>query len=376
MKDGQESTTRFERKYGAKKKGRPYLVLLNLPRKCAIPTGAIWKSFQTTQKVLQIRGDTFLNFTPDKFSVLRPQLTALHSSNFLIQISVETEPEAEDMVAEILSALFHETPSIFSDAVARKTFAKVFLTRADDWSENRRRILAHELEKLQDAGIRVGAGKIRVKKVRREDWANSWKKHFKPIEVGNALLVKPSWSKRRAKKNQAVVVLDPGLSFGTGQHATTKFCLEQLVHCRRAERQSFLDIGCGSGILAIAAAKLGYAAVRAFDFDAEAVRIARENAGGNSVKIQITRQDLTKLPVQSQMRFDVICANLTYDLLIENAARICARLKPHGNLVLAGILATQFSAVKNAYEKRGIKLLASRAEKEWKSGRFAACDDK
>src|SRR5439155_23112501 len=116
---------------------------------------------------------------------------------------------------------------------------------------------------------------------------------------GLALLLKPSWSRCRARRGQAVVVLDPGLSFGTGQHPTTRFCLEQIVARRTQDRgQSFLDMGTGSGILAIAAAKLGYHPVAAFDVDAHAVRIARANARKNGVAdtLHPRRQDLRQLP--------------------------------------------------------------------------------
>jgi ribosomal protein L11 methyltransferase len=197
-----------------------------------------------------------------------------------------------------------------------------------------------------------------------------------PIEIGTALLIKPSWNRRKPRKGQGMVVLDPGLSFGTGQHATTGFCLRQLVaksnHETRNSKQSFLDIGTGSGILAIAAAKLGYSPVYAFDFDPESVRVARANARKNGVlgKIQITRQDLTRIPQRSIKKYDIVCANLISNLLIAERERIISRLKPDGTLVLAGILKTEFSLVNSAYEQAGLKLIASRAEKEWRSGAF------
>ncbi|MBI4327321.1 MAG: 50S ribosomal protein L11 methyltransferase [Chloroflexi bacterium] len=202
----------------------------------------------------------------------------------------------------------------------------------------------------------------------------SWKKYFKTIEVGSALLIKPSWSTRKPRQNQALVVLDPGLSFGTGQHPTTSFCLRHLVRCRKpGQRQSFWDIGSGSGILAIAAAKLGYAPVRAIDFDPTAVRIAKANAGRNKVgdQVRITRSDLRRLPRVGRERYDVICANLVDDLLISQAGRVSNRLKANGKLILAGILAQQFPSVQRAYAKMGFKLLVSQTEREWRSGVFA-----
>ncbi len=216
-------------------------------------------------------------------------------------------------------------------------------------------------------------GNLWITRLRREDWAESWKKHFHPLEIGGALLIKPSWSKRRARRGQAVVILDPGLSFGTGQHPTTEYCLRQIVaHRKPNEQQSFLDVGAGSGILVIAAAKLGYAPVEAFDFDAEAVRVARANAKKNRVdkRISLSRQDLTKLGRRAWPKFDLICANLISNLLIEQREKILLRLKRSGVLVLAGILKKEFAQVKQAYEYAGLKLISSRAEKEWRSGAF------
>jgi ribosomal protein L11 methyltransferase len=209
--------------------------------------------------------------------------------------------------------------------------------------------------------------------VRRQDWAESWKRHFKPIEFGAALLVKPSWSKRRPRKNQAVVVLDPGLSFGTGQHPTTAFCLEQLVTFRQKEQsQSFLDLGTGSGILSIAAAKLGYAPVHAIDFDPAAIRVANANARQNGVfkQLQLDRQDVAKLPQSSRQKYDVICANLISNLLLTEQKRILNYLRRNGALVLAGILKVEFASIRTAYEKAGLRLVGHRVEREWQSGAF------
>jgi ribosomal protein L11 methyltransferase len=133
-----------------------------------------------------------------------------------------------------------------------------------------------------------------------------------------------------------------------------------------------LDMGTGSGILAIAAAKLGYAPVDAFDFDPESVRVARENARKNGVlrKIHLTQDDVTKLPLRAEKRYNVICANLISTLLIAERERILARLKPDGVLVLAGILNSEFVLVQRKFEQAGLKLIASRIEKEWRSGTF------
>jgi ribosomal protein L11 methyltransferase len=291
----------------------------------------------------------------------------------LVQISVSISEEAEEFVAEIFENLFGRPPSIYIDADSRATTASIFLDQVSLWTPQVKTKLSASLNSLRQTGIDLGSGKIIIKKLRHEDWAESWKKHFKPIEIGNALLIKPSWSKQKPLEKQACVVLDPGLSFGTGQHATTMFCLEQIVRCRvRGRTQSFLDIGTGSGILSIAAAKLGYAPVRAFDFDPEAVRVSRSNAEQNAVAAQVrpVHRDLTKIPLASKIKFDLICANLIYDVLLSERKKIINRLAESGSLVLAGILKTQFAQVKIACEKLGMTLVATKARKEWQSGRF------
>ena len=286
----------------------------------------------------------------------------------LLKISVSISGEAEDAVVEMLTDLFGQPASIYADTEKQTTSAIAY---SEHFTPGQRRQLHEGLRNIREAGLKLGAGRVTVQRVRRENWAESWKRHFKPLEISSRLLVLPSWSKRKPKRGQAAVVLDPGLSFGTGQHPTTAFCLEQIASLRcEAERQGLLDIGCGSGILAIAAIKLGYSPVKAFDFDPEAVRVARENAAANGVSLSVSRQDLTRLSRRSREKFDIVCANLIYDLLVQERARIQTRLAPGGTLVLAGILRKQFPGVQRAYEAAGLRLVASRAAREWRSGAF------
>jgi ribosomal protein L11 methyltransferase len=269
-------------------------------------------------------------------------------------------------VVELLSNIFGQCASVYVDLEKQTASASVFVEQI---LPEQRRELREGVRAVHRAGL--GSGRAIVRRVPRENWAESWKRHFKPLEISSKLLILPSWSRRRPKRGQAVVILDPGLSFGTGHHPTTAFCLEQLASLRDASApQSFLDIGSGSGILSIAAAKLGYSPVMAFDFDPDAVRVAKENAAANHVNIDVSPQDLTKLPGRSRERFTVVCANLIYDLLIHQRPKILARLSERGTLVLAGILKEQFPKVQRAYKLAGLRLLASRAVKEWRSGAF------
>lgn len=286
----------------------------------------------------------------------------------LTKVSIRIAPEAEDAVIEMLTNLFGRPASIYADTEKHTTSAIIYLEK---FTSRERAAVRDGLRQIRGAGLNTGAARISVRTVPRENWAESWKRHFKPLEISRQLLVLPSWSRRQPKRGQAVVILDPGLSFGTGHHPTTEFCLEQIASLRERERsQSLLDVGCGSGILSIAAIKLGYAPVAAFDFDPEAVRVAGENAEANAVTLDVTQQDLTRLPRRAREQFDVVCANLIYDLLIQERDRILARLGRDGTLVLAGILRTQFPKVQRAYEEQGMRLVASRAAKEWRSGAF------
>jgi ribosomal protein L11 methyltransferase len=289
----------------------------------------------------------------------------------LWRISVFTTLEAEEAVAELIGTALNRLASSYVKAEAGVSVVTVFCEQKPP--ENIRNKISFGLQRIRTCGLKTGTGKIEIAKVRREDWAESWKRHFKPIEIGGALLVKPSWSKKRPRKNQSVVVLDPGLSFGTGQHPTTMFCLREVVRRRKAEtRQSFLDIGTGSGILAIASAKLGYKSIHAFDFDPEAVRMARANACANGVfkKIKIIRGDVTKPSTRPKKQFDLVCANLISNLLVAERKKIVVQLKRDGILVLAGILRTEFPEVQRAFENLGLELISCRIGKEWRSGSF------
>ncbi len=284
-----------------------------------------------------------------------------------------TTAEAEEAIVELFGRLFSQPAAVWTNAETKATIVTVYCTRTGEWNGGKCEAVRQGLEEIRRCGLSVGAGRIEARNIRREDWAESWKRHFKPITIGAHLLIKPSWSRRKAAKGQAVVVLDPGLSFGTGQHATTSFCLRELTRNRRSPLpQGFLDIGTGSGILAIAAAKLGYAPTEAFDFDPDSIVSAKANARRNGADshIQLRRQDLKKMPLKSRRQFDVICANLIYDLLLAEQPRILTRLKSNGVLVLAGILQTQFAQVQSAYEKAGMRLIRTRVEKEWQSGAF------
>jgi ribosomal protein L11 methyltransferase len=287
----------------------------------------------------------------------------------LRDVAVEGPAAQEEDLSRILEAEFGQPPAVRIDAISGRVRVSVYWSMADEEVAEVRNELRGALREEGLAGRVEAPVRLSIRKVPARDWGESWKRHFKPLEFGNALLVKPTWSRRAPKQGQALVLLDPGLSFGTGQHPTTHYCLEQVVHWRKPGG-SFLDLGCGSGILSIAAAALGYGKVRALDFDPAAVRIARQNVKINRLEhvFRPVRGDVTRLPHTPGETADVVAANLLHDILISEADRISAQVTPGGVLIIAGILKTHFTAVSKAYTDLGFKPAGSKEDGEWRSG--------
>lgn len=294
----------------------------------------------------------------------------------LLKIAVTVPVEAEEAVADLLETVFHQPVALATREETLRTEVSVFCERFADWTEARRRRVERGLARIRESGLPVGRARVRTKTLPPRDWAEAWKHHFRAQEIGGVLLVRPSWNRRRPRPGQVEVVLDPGLSFGTGNHPTTGFCLAQVVAGRpgNGETASMLDMGCGSGILGIAAAKLGYRPILGFDYDPAAVRVARENAAQNGVAraAKFVRQDVTRLPATTGTQYDLVCANLLANLHLTQTPRITGQVKPGGRLVLAGILAVEFPTVRRQFEACGFKLVADKGEKEWRSGAFVA----
>ena len=226
-----------------------------------------------------------------------------------------------------------------------------------------------------------------------EDWKFSYRRHFKTEAIGRRLLVVPVWEMPQAAEGRETIVMDPGLAFGTGKHETTRACLEYIDEIagngdlptprlppslklwrinRRTSRGTFLDMGCGSGILSIAAAKLGYRDVAGFDVDQTAVDAATENAAANGVDVCLKKFALGRgetfvadVPPPDG-RYDVVAANILGPLLIRFADEIVRYVGKR--LIISGILTELYPEVLAAYEARGLKEISHKTFGEWTTG--------
>ncbi len=212
-----------------------------------------------------------------------------------------------------------------------------------------------------------------IRTLHEEDWAHAWKRFYKPLRIGGRILLKPSWECVEAGPEDIVIELDPGMAFGTGLHPSTRLCIAALEeHVRPGD--AVLDLGTGSGVLAIAAYKLGAASVLATDIDPIAVDVARENALRNGVPLDATpgvTVQAGSVPEGMANRFDVIVANILAEVLVKlfdgeySYPPLTEPLKPGGALILAGIIEERAETVIEAARRHGCTLIDRKQEGDW-----------
>lgn len=222
--------------------------------------------------------------------------------------------------------------------------------------------LAETLALLPEvAGFPLGTLAVRDASVQDENWWETWKKHYKPIHLGQNLVVKPGWESYEAKEGELVIRMDPGMAFGTGSHETTQLCLELI---EKVKPDELLDIGTGSGVLAIAAAKMGAKNITAVDIDPDAVRTAKENVRLNDLEgaITVKEGDLIK---GIDQKFSCVAANILADVIIFLLPALPACLKENGLAILSGILDTRLSEVLEAADKLPFDVVETRKQNDW-----------
>ncbi|MFO0046711.1 MAG: 50S ribosomal protein L11 methyltransferase [Armatimonadota bacterium] len=224
-----------------------------------------------------------------------------------------------------------------------------------------------QIESLRTALLALGVDDVIDEPFVEVDWENEWKKFFKPRRVGSHFVVRPTWESFDALPGDKVIVLDPGQAFGTGDHPTTRMCLEYL-EMQVAPSNSVLDLGCGSGILAVGAKMVGAGETLAIDIDPIAVEVAKENITRNNVEVKTAVGDVLELQLES--RWDIVVSNIISATLINLAPDAAYALRPGGKWIVSGIITQNWSDVKKAAEKSGFTYIEHREEDGWNAGVF------
>lgn len=218
------------------------------------------------------------------------------------------------------------------------------------------------LEELKEMGLDLGEAKVEHEKMHEEDWANTWKQYYKPSKVGEKIVVKPIWEEYEAKENELVVDLDPGMAFGTGTHETTRMCIQALERYVKEESTVF-DVGCGSGILAIAAAKLGAKLAVGVDLDPVAVESSIENVGYNNLSnIEILHGNLVEV---IHGKADIVVANILAEIICILTDDVKRVLKDGGIFITSGIIHDRVNMVCEKLEATGFEVIEKNRDGEW-----------
>jgi ribosomal protein L11 methyltransferase len=300
------------------------------------------------------------------------------SAGAWLELSVAADVEAVEAVAEILGRsapagtsvepAFELTDEGLGARVdpSRPAIVRAYLPAGDAALAARLAAEASEaLGHLQAFGLRP-IGELTTRLVHEADWAEAWKAHFPVLRVGRRLVIRPTWRRHRRSPDDVVIALDPGMAFGTGLHPTTRLCLagvESLADRGLLDGARVLDVGCGSGILAIAAAKLGAPDALGLDTDPIAVESTLANADRNRLGRRIAARQ-GSLP-SGDGPFDVVLANLIASVLIDLSALLRDELRPGGVLLASGIFIDREAEVRESFSKVGLEVAGRSEEGEW-----------
>jgi ribosomal protein L11 methyltransferase len=289
-----------------------------------------------------------------------------------IQVTVKVDGEAAEAVAEALRAFAHGGVSLeqaaadLSPGAARPRLedeitVSVYYPAAEDSPARRRRLEEILWHMSQLYPIPAPAFQV----VQEEDWANAWKQHYAPLRIGRHLLICPAWEAVQPRPGDVLIKMDPGMAFGTGLHPTTRMCLEA-IEARARPGMNVLDVGTGSGILAITAALLDAAPVLALDIDEVAVESARQNCALNGVSDSVAVRRGSLADLEPSRQWDLILANILAPIILDMLrAGMAGRLRPGGVIVVAGIIEDQAPEVEDALITHGLMLLERLQIKDW-----------
>ena len=291
-----------------------------------------------------------------------------------IEVSMRVDGESAEAIAEVLGRYGHQGVSLEQDGIPPDTWdedevppPQALILRAyfpdDDRFDDTRAQLETALGHLR---LMYPMPQPAYRPLQEDDWAEAWKSHYHPLRIGKRLLVRPLWIDTELMADDIEIALDPGMAFGTGTHPTTQLCLEALEDLVQPA-QDILDLGCGSGILSIAAAKLGAHKILALDIDSIAVQATRENAAANSVADRIiAQQGSLQSMLTSAKRFDLVVVNILARIILEMTEQGLGEiLRPGGTAIFSGIIDTQMEQVEAGLRRSGLPVVARRQKGDW-----------
>lgn len=295
-----------------------------------------------------------------------------------VEITIQTPPELVDALSNFMEELgadgvFQEVEPIPDEsgfngpaASPKEEKIKSYLPWSHGIKKQTARIEAY-IDSLSSIFPKLEKPRISTKTIVDPDWAEQWKKHFKPLRVSDNIVIKPTWERYSPAGRDIVIDIDPGMAFGTGQHASTAMCImaieDILLKDRFREERNVLDVGTGTGILAICAAKLGAGRVMGIDTDPKAVEIAGKNVAINGVedRVEIISRDIALC----RGSFDLIAANLISGALINLHTHLISLTKPGGYIIASGITEHDAKDVEKIFCNGETVLHDTRSEKEW-----------
>ncbi len=295
-----------------------------------------------------------------------------------IEAKIVFDHSDNDLVADLISDVFYDfglqgvvvdDPGLepeedwAEDAIGRPTtHAVTGYFYKDGQADGRCKTLEEKLTQLKEK--LVFFYRISYKELDEQDWAHAWKAYFWPQKIGRNMVVKPTWRDYRAAADDIVIELDPGMAFGTGTHPTTALCITMIEKYLRSG-DSFLDVGTGSGILMIAAAKLGAGRLCGIDKDEVAIEVAAQNLELNNVNPQMFRLTTGNLVAEINESFSFVAANIFTHVILELLQDVSRVLTDEGVLVCSGIIAENKQSVISAIENLGFEILETAAKDEW-----------
>lgn len=301
-----------------------------------------------------------------------------------IELQIITTTEASDAISELLyengaSGVLIEDPNDFNllnknekswdyveeeliKLLGEDTKVKGYFP-SDEFSEAKLDLIRNHVERLEEFGLNKGKGIVTSREVKDEDWATAWKKYYKPAKVGDRVVIKPTWESYEVKADEVIVDLDPGMAFGTGTHETTIMCVKLLEKYVKSGSTVF-DVGCGSGILGITAARLDAGRVVCVDIDELSCKISRENAEINKVGDRLDVRCGNLLDVVSD-KADIIIANIIADIIISFSEDAMGFLNKGGIFISSGIIRDRVDDVLRKLREEGFKVLEVLSMGEW-----------